>query len=281
MSELGEIIAVEVGHDEPDEDCPFCPPPDVPGFTTYPGSANNSRKLETIMEDPGALLQQQSGARPQTNRKDANGWDQEQVEPDAREKDSTKTYTFQAHHLISGKQALQGESMEDWIKASSRNEKATGYSINCTGNGFWAPSVPKEYVGKWGPSKGELDDDGRQAEAEAVMKDFGAQIHIGPHNISDPDDPKGDRHTSYDKYVKKELKLLDDRIVAWKKECYLCKPKNKKPQATHHVHNALDNLSTHLEGKISGGRRTWEIFLSKYAMEYHKPVCRHTGRKKR
>jgi hypothetical protein len=281
MSELGELIAVPVGHDDPDEDCPFCPPPDVKGYTTFPGSANNSGKLEDIMEDPGCLLEKQSGARPQTSRKDKDGWQQEQRKPRARKKDNSKKYTFQAHHLISGKQALEGQSMEDWILASDRNELATGYSINSTGNGFWAPSVPKKFVGKWGPGKG-LSNDERQTHAEKVMQDFGAQIHIGPHNISDPDDPRGKVHKSYDKYIKGKLKEIDRRIVAWKKECFTCKPKKKKKQATHHVHDVLDNLSTHLQTKISGGRRNWEIYLSKYALDYHAPggKCVHTAQKK-
>lgn len=280
MPELGEIIAVAIGHDKPNDNCPFCPPPDDATYTTHPGKANHSGHLESIMEDPGCLVSKQSGARPQTSRVGDNGWKQEQRKPRARKKDESKPYTFQAHHLISGNQALKGQSMEKWITASSRNEKDTGYSINCTGNGFWAPSVPKKYVGKWGPSKNVLDNDERQTAAEEVMEDFGAQVHIGPHNISDPDDAKGDKHTSYDKYIKRQLKLLDDRIVAWKKECYACPPKNKKPQATFQVHNNLDNLSTHLQNKITGSRRRWHIFLSKYAMEYHKPVCRHTARDK-
>lgn len=281
MPELKELVAPGAAHTAPNDKCPFCPPQDGTTYTTYPGASNNSKKLAVIMTRPKSLLSEQSGARPQNAREDASGHQQEQDPPDQRKRDKRRWYTFQAHHLISGNQAMKGESIEDWIKASKRNEKATGYSINCTGNGFWAPSVPKKYVGKWAANKKVLTDDERQAIAEEVMKDFGAQIHIGPHNIADPDDPKGYIHDSYDKYIKRKLKELDRRIVAWKKKCYLCKPKNKKPQATHQVHNALDGLSTHLQGKISGGRKTWHIFLSKYAMEYHKPVCSHKRKKKK
>lgn len=277
MSELGEIIAVEVGHDEPDPDCPFCPPPKNKPYTTYPGSANNSGKLEKIMTDPSKLTSEQSDARDQTAAVDDKGYDQEQPRPAKRLKDDTKWYTFQAHHLISGKQALEGHVFEDWILASGRNEAATGYSVNCTGNGFWAPSVPKKYVGRWSARKKVLTDDERQALAEKVMKDFTAQVHIGPHNISDPDDPDGDKHTSYDVYIKQMLKEMDDRVVAWKEECFLAKSDDKKPQATHHVHNNLDNLSEHLKNKISGSHYNWDIFLSQYAMNYHKPVCAHVA----
>src|SRR5262245_17860311 len=119
--EVIEIIAPPSLHKTPNEDCPFCPPPDKPGFKTYPGSANNSGVLAEVMETPSALVPKQGGARPQAGRLDEDGYAQEQAEPDPRECDDKKRYTFQAHHLISGKQALQGEPMEDWILASGRN----------------------------------------------------------------------------------------------------------------------------------------------------------------
>jgi len=278
MPEIGEIIAPPVPHTKPNDKCPFCPPKARKGYTTYPGSANNSGKLEDIMEKPDSLLEKQSGARPQTGATDADGWDIEQEKPGPRKKDPNRHYTFQAHHLISGKQAMDGEPIEDWIKASGKNEKATGYSINYTKNGFWAPSTPKKHVGRWGPGKG-LDDDERQDLAEEIMDDFGAQIHIGPHNIADPDDPKGDKHASYDKYLKGKLQELCDRVDLWAAKCS-CPPKKKPPQATHHLHNNLDNLSAHMQNQIKGARSRWIVFLSKYAMEYHKPVCKH-GRKKK
>lgn len=230
------------------------------------------------MEDPGKLTSQQSGARPQTSAVDSDGYTQEQEKPESRKEDKTKFYTHQAHHLISGNQALKGSPMEKWILASEKNEKDTGYSVNCTGNGFWAPSVPKEFVGKWGPKKNVLTDAERQQQAELVMADAGAQAHIGPHNVADPDDPNGDKHTTYDKYVKRRLTQVSNQIHAWSKVCYLCeenKKNDQKPQVNYRAHNALDRLSDHLQKKITGSRARWRIFLSKYALEYHKPVCPH------
>lgn len=273
MSELGEIIAPPVGHKNPNEKCPFCPPKARKGYKTYPGSANNSSKLEKIMENPGDLVSEQAGARPQTSAED-DGWVIEQPKPRARRKDDKKLYTFQAHHLISGKQAMEGEPIEDWIKASGKNEKDTGYSINCTGNGFWAPSVPKKHVGKWSEAKAVLTDTQRQKLAEDVMKDFGAQIHIGPHNISDADDPKGHVHRSYDKYLKERLKEVSDRVKVWSERCK-CPPLKKPKQVTYHFHNNLDNLSTHMRKQITRGHTRWEVYLSKYALEYHKDHCAH------
>jgi len=280
MSELNEMIAVAFVHELPSEKCPFCPPKARAGYTTYAGDDNNSKKLEQIMEQPAKLTSLQGGARPQTGKCDDNGWPLEQFgPPTARKKDQSKSYTFQAHHLISGKQAMEGEDIEKWITASDWNAKDTGYSINNTNNGFWAPSVPKEYVGRWSAKKGVLDDDQRQKLAEAVMADFKAQIHIGPHNIADPDDPTGDKHTSYDQYLKGFLKAISDRIADWVPMCK-CQPPPKPPQATFVVHNCLDNLSNHMIKQISSPRTEWKVFLSNYALEYHKPVCQHSARAK-
>jgi hypothetical protein len=274
--ELGELIAPPAVHTEPNEDCPFCPPPEFKKYTTYPGKANDSKILAAVMEKPASLTDKQSNARPQTGRVDEKGYTQEQPKPAAREQNTTKFYTFQAHHLISGKQALQGSPMEHWIVGGEKIEKDTGYSVNSTSDGFWAPSVPKEYVGRWGKGKKVLTDEQRQELAEKVMADAGAQTHIGPHNISDPDDPDGYRHKSYDKYIKDWLRDISKRIEAWSQVCAFCnKGDGSKPQTTHAVHDVLDRLSSHLKNEITGSRETWKIFLSTYAMNYHKPVCTH------
>jgi hypothetical protein len=273
MTELGEPVGISVGHSQESEKCPFCPPAARKGYKTYPGIQNESDDLAAIMQNPDALLSRGKGgpgARPQTGQVE-NGWTIEQEKPTARTQTDT-WYTFQAHHLISGKQAMNGRKIEDWIKASGVNEKDTGYSINCTGNGFWAPSVPKKYFRKWSP----LTSDEKQEEAEKVMKAASAQIHISHHSIPDAD---GLVHHSYDKYLHKKLDDLYDRIMAWANTC-MCKPPDPgaKKQATHHVHDALDGLSDHMQGKITGGPQGWEVFLSKYALRYHqKPGnCLHT-----
>lgn len=276
MSELNELIAPPAVHKTENPNCPFCPEdPPKPVYKTYPGEKNNSTALGVIMIDVRKLTTRQKGARPK------KGLDHQQSASVGRKRPRGKSYSFQAHHLISGKQAMEGESIERWIcEDRGKIEKDTGYSINNTENGFWAPSVPNKYKGKWSAKKGVLDDDERQEAAEAVMKAAVAQIHIGPHNIVDPDDVKGYVHSSYDKYIKRKLKAIDRRINAWVKKCPVCKPKKKKPQTNHKVHNALDNLSTHMQRKITGSRTRWEVFISDYALEYHKEVCKHSKRRK-
>ena len=275
MTDIGELISAPVAHTAPNEKCPFCPPPEPVKYTTYPGAKNDSNALAAIMKSPDLLTSRQAGARPQTGRSDKNGFVQEQRKPDPRKADKNKFYTHQAHHLISGKHALTGSPMEKWILASEKNEKDTGYSVNSTGNGFWAPSIPKEYVGKWSKAKGHLTDPERQEWAEKVMKDANAQAHIGPHNITDPDDPLGHKHITYDKYIKAKLITISDRIKAWSDECYQCKnakSDKKKPQANYTVHDVLDRLSAHLQTQITGPRKNWKIFLSKYALAFRKQL---------
>jgi len=275
MTDIGEMVSPPDIHKEPNEECPFCPPEKEGTYTSFPGAKNDSGKLGSIMETPSKLTSLQSGARPQTGKTNSDGYQIEQNEIPARVEDKSTWYTHQAHHLISGKQALDGSPMEDWLVGGSKIEKDTGYSVNSTGNGFWAPSVPKEYVGKWGPNKKILTDAQRQAQAEAVMKASGAQAHIGPHNISDPDDPDGDIHESYDKYIKKKLVAVSDRILAWSGSCGFCDAEAGKPQTTYRVNLVMDRLSDHLKTEITGSRGNWRIFLSKYARDYHKPVCTH------
>lgn len=279
MTEIGEMIAPPSIHTEPNEDCPFCPPPEQKDYKTYPGADNSPKKLAKIMKNPKSLTDEQPNARPQTAAEDAEGHTQEQSPLDPRKKDLTTFYTHQAHHLISGNQALKNSVIEKWIlKSKGTIEKDTGYSVNSTGNGFWAPSVPKKYAGRWSPAKGVLTDEQRQQLAEEVMADANAQIHIGHHSITDPDDPDGDLHVTYDKYIKTHLAAISRRIHYWAKKCVYCDEGAKKPQPSYRVHDILDRFSGHLETKIKGPRTTWDIFISKYALEYHKPVCTHEER---
>lgn len=275
MTDIGEMVSPPGVHTDPNDECPFCPAAKQDDYTTFPGSTNDSGKLGDIMETPSKLASSQSGARPQTGKSNSDGFQIEQGEIQARVQDKTTWYTHQAHHLISGKQALDGSPIEDWLVGGSKIEKDTGYSVNSTGNGFWAPSVPKQYVGKWGAKQKVLTDAERQTQAEAVMKAAGAQAHIGPHNISDSDDPNGDIHESYDKYIKKKLVAISDRIQAWSGACGFCDEEKGKPQTTYRVNVIMDNMSGHLKTEITGARQSWRIFLSKYARDYHKPVCSH------
>ena len=63
------------------------------------------------------------------------------------------------------------------------------------------------------------------------------------------------------------------RIGKWSAKCDFCGEGDDKPQATYKVHDIMDKISAHLEKKLKDPVATWDIYLSKYAMNYHKPVC--------
>lgn len=112
------------------------------------------------------------------------------------------------------------------------------------------------------------------------MAKANAQIHIGPHNVIDKTDTNGYQRPAYDRYLKETLMEINDRVIQWSKKC-LCEsdPKKDPKQTTHQFHNNLDNLSGHMQSMITGHRSTWEVFLSKYAMEYSKKGNEGTTKK--
>lgn len=273
--EIKEAIKLVGEHGDANKRCPFCPPPAPTEYKTYPGSENKSGILGKNMENPEDLTKNEPNARKQRGYS-LNGYVQEQQKLDPRCKPKDTTYSHQAHHLISGQQALMGTAMEGWILAGKKVDKDTGYSINSTGNGFWAPSYPNDYpLGVWGKTKG------RQEKAEAVMTVAKAQIHISHHGIKDKGDTSG-VHQSYDSYIKEYLATMSKRIHAWSLLCPSCTSTSdtkKKPQTNYRVHDALDKLSTHLQGEITRPAKYWRIFISRWALNYHIRLS-HTERVK-
>ena len=110
--QVGEALNVPVPHNAGEnKDCPFCPVEKGKALKTYPGKKNNSGKLEDIMEEPTSLLAKQPNAWPHDGKKHPSRAD---VEAEHEHPDYGY-YEFQAHHLVSGKQALQDHNAEEWI----------------------------------------------------------------------------------------------------------------------------------------------------------------------
>lgn len=183
-------------------------------------------------------------------------------------------YSFEAHHAISGNQALKGHVIEQWIWVQrGKIEKDTGYSVNNPDNGTWQPSIPEQYMdGTWGP----LSPAKKQAIAKLAMDAGLGQFHKGPHNILDPNDPDGEYHKTYDKELKRLLNGLNGLIHDWSRECFVCKPKGKgKLQPNWKVNEMLDRLSQAIIRDLNAKPCEWYYFISKIALEYHRPVCSH------
>jgi hypothetical protein len=275
LAELGELVDAAVPHEENDEDvpCPFCPRPVQEKFATYPGARNDSAVLEAIMGDPDKLTTRQANARPK------NGADHRQSASDPKPKpapifsdEEYGAYSAEAHHLISGNQAMKGHEIEHWIVAGKLVSMDTGYSINNADNGEWLPSIPEQYKGgKWSALSfaDKLDIAGRPM-AEGI-----GQFHKGPHNISDKDDP-GELHTSYPTYVKGLLTDLFELIVGWSQACPVCEPvaaKNGPYLPNWRIHDMLDAVSRSIGEDLTGPPESWDYFISKLAMHFHKDVC--------
>jgi hypothetical protein len=302
--DMGEGVAMSGDHKE--GKCPFCceKQPKKP-YKTYPGKENNGGILGRLLANPGKLTVEQVGARPKDG--DPEKGNQSDVEP-APDPDTTYPiwidckgkgdegdgkntfgiYSSEAHHLISGKQALRWHKFEGWIcKELEKGEEAgdrkeileedTGYSVNNAANGFWCPSIPKGFRKidkgyKFKRSWGSLDD---SAEGQAIRRDaaFRAmrgvkiQFHCGPHDIDGADGYK-----KYNEYLIDRLNKLFDEMEGFSKTCPVC-GKNKKKEAkytpTVRANKLLDRLSFHMKCRITGEPKDWVIFISRLAKDLY------------
>ncbi|NNF97452.1 MAG: hypothetical protein HKM94_11045 [Halobacteria archaeon] len=280
MAEITEKIAKAVGHKHPIPECPFCPIEEPEDFTTYPGIDNDSTALGNIMEDPDLLTSEQDNCRPKDD-----GGPKRQKKSDPQRKPNpihacvidgvAHVYSCEAHHAISGKQAMNGELVEQWISKEQKQDyeivKDTGYSINNADNGIWLPSLPEHLKGGgWGNIK---DKEKRKDIAFRVMRAENLQWHKGPHNISDKDGlfDDDDEIVKYDRWLKDELDEIHGVIVKWTDECEETKKRKEDGQeltANHKVHDMLDALSKIVRTlKVKGAPSTWRIFVSRLAME--------------
>lgn len=277
MTEINEIIAVAVPHGGSSNECPFCPIEPPSEFTTYPGEENNSGKLGSIMQEPATLTSEQDGTRPKQGGLHQQSTSDAQTKPNPIFSDLEEgAYSTEAHHLISGKQALMGHAFERWILASkSTITEDTGYSVNNADNGIWCPSIPEKYKGgNWGAKSFAT----KLAIASKPMEAGHPQFHKGNHSIGDPEDTDGDDNLrqKYDIYLKNMLTEMDERMFGWSDKCPLCFTtkgiKKKKLQPSVRVNQVLDNLSKVVRRKVSAPASEWRIFLSRYSLEYAKEL---------
>ncbi len=283
MTEIGESVSLSFAkaHKSKSADCPFCPEEPPEKWTTHPGSANKSSALAAVMAKPSALPDRQSGARPKNGEPNRQREDRPEPKPVHPAK-AIDPCSFEAHHLISGKQALKGNAIEAWIDASAEGSKVdadSGYSVNNGRNGIWLPSVPERLVSK---GFGALSDKQKYELATVAMDLWGGQFHKGPHHVV-PDESADEKHADcYDGYLKKVLQELADRIDDWAKVCVLCaksRDAKKKPRPSVRVNKYLDDFSDIVRKKVTGEPALWHIFISKLAYWYHLEKLRERGAK--
>ena len=273
MTEIGESVGLPFArqHERSSEHCPFCPeekPPEP--WTTYAGAKNHSGVLRDLLVEPETLGHRQPNARPKDGAKQRQRADRRAPQPTFKTR-AHGEYSFEAHHLVSGKQALKRvRAMEQWIKKGAKIDADTGYSVNNARNGVWLPSVP---VSLQGGGFGRLTDAEKFTIAGAVMADGHGQFHRGPHNVQPGEDLEEKHHDSYDAWLRESLKVIADRIHDWSFRCALCATKRDADAKLHpsvRVNEALDRLSDIVRTKVTGGPARWDLFVSKLAYWYHR-----------
>lgn len=277
MTDINELDSPSM-HQTPVDECPFCPiEEDQTKFKTYPGEANNSGILSDIMNNPAELSSKQANARPKNGETERQGESSAQPKPTPIWTHSDSligAYSCEAHHLISGKQCMAGHAVERWIDAGKGTvKKDTGYSINNADNGIWLPSIPESMKGgTWGGFSHRQ----KQDVAFAVMQAKSLQFHKGHHSIPDPEGV----HDKYDEKVRGYLEELDENIEGWSKVCFLCEgiPKEGPFDPNWNVHNLIDGVSRTARSLVSGPPCSWEVFISRLAMDLHRPMCQHLDR---
>ncbi|NMO19242.1 AHH domain-containing protein [Pyxidicoccus fallax] len=291
--EMGEIIAMPPPHIA--EKCPFCPPPKDEDFVSHPGAKASGTTLAQIMVSPEDLVSKQAGARPK------DGGAERQAKPSAKPKPNPPLshptfgpYSYEAHHLIPGKQdllknegdqkVLDGHPIEKWLCKGPNIKKDTGYSINNSDNGVWLASAPesvKKLRGRsparpWeredhpSPHPNALTQAEKNEIADFAMESAG-QFHYGKHAITD----EAGSAASYPKVVHTRLTQLNDRITAWSKECPLCgkKPSNPPYDPSWKVNEMMDLISMWIQMEIQmSGPQSWTYFISSHAMRRSKAV---------
>jgi hypothetical protein len=230
------------------------------------------------MDAPSRLASEQGNARPKEGNENQQSPSERRPRPYPIFSDPVHgDYSCEAHHLISGNQAMKNEPIEEWLcKSKGKIVKDTGYSINNSDNGVWLPSIPDKYKsGEWGSKKY----DEKYEIAKKAMDSNKGQFHKGPHDITDPEDPFGKYHISYKDYLKKELQKLHDRIRLWASGCFLCEKidmENGPFKPNYKLHNMLDRLSDKVKDDLTDAPSSWSYFISKIAMDFHKKGhCTH------
>jgi len=174
MTDIGELVAISM-HTDDNPDCPFCKKDDEEyKYVTYAGDKNDSGVL-------AANLRKGTAGRSGKDDKCRFSEEIKRKKPRfvIRSPKGKVTMSFQAHHAISGNQAMKGEEIEEWIdKDKGKIAEHTGYSINNPSNGIWLPSKPSKI--KWDDIESEKE---KRQFAYFAMKKRSAQWHLGHHRI--------------------------------------------------------------------------------------------------
>ncbi|WP_164007479.1 AHH domain-containing protein [Pyxidicoccus trucidator] len=180
MPEIGELADINAEDAANDDKCPFC------------------YKKAHAFDDKAAEPDPQVKSKPRNLRCN--------VVPGG----AAGSHTTAQHHLISAKQCYER------VRRLVRMASMVGYDINAPANGIGLPTIWNPYKGK---KYADLDDKEKQRVANNVMKQTGAQWHVGHHAFevaipdnwhddAEADDQEQPHLASYDTEVINQLLAL-------------------------------------------------------------------------
>ncbi len=189
--------------------CPFCQKQPIGHATEEPEKVND--KVESIPSD--------------LNCDNSDSWRDSSVSTRRGNKDSDLPYTIAKHHLISAMQCYAQ------IKRLVRMGNMVGYNINNPDNGIGLPTTHHTLAY---PEGGEMkkygdlkEPEGKQRVAYALMKELGAQWHVGHHAFDvvvpqkDADSWTKDGHDEKDNEDYLDESSHAQSIIGWNTGFYL------------------------------------------------------------
>lgn len=241
MTEVAELVAVSLPPPSDDEEllCPFCKKEPVGHIKN--DSKETDDTVESIPKNLGC--------------ENSDSWGGSGLP--VRRKTGDLPYTIAKHHLISAMQCYAQ------IKRLVRMGNLAGYDINNENNGIGLPTThwSLQYPDDNGdPQKyGDLaEPEGKKKVANALMKELGAQWHVGHHSFAivvpkkdadswkkDGSDEKSDEdfphETGYDvQVVKRLLQLLKSFPESF------CEEEDRNDQ----FKKSMDDISAEIKGKL-------------------------------
>ncbi len=158
MTELMEAVAIaNIDDKTKDLKCPFC----------------QEKPLGHVVGDAKKVSDKIKSVPKNLECKNTDSWNSGSKVK--REKGDLQ-YTLAQHHLISAMQCYAK------IRRLVRMGNLAEYDINCKENGIGLPTT--HYTIKYpenGKKYGDLDNNGKQKVAFSLMKELGAQWHVGHH----------------------------------------------------------------------------------------------------
>jgi len=257
MTELMELVdAANIDDKTKDLKCPFCQ--EKPLGHEEGDAKKVSDKVKSVPKD--------------LDCDNASSWNK----GPERRNDGSLPYTVAQHHLISAIQCYAK------IRRLVRMGNLAEYDINAPENGIGLPTT--HYSLKYpenGVKYGDLDDNGKQKVAFSLMKELGAQWHVGHHafaiakdydtykeeGVDEKDEDDIPHETSYDSEI---ISRLFNQCKAF--EPSFC----EEPERDKKFKDAMDKISKEIKGKLEmfkGGKKakpaeSYPFFVSRQAYNY-------------